>query len=73
MWDLVSRVREQLRHDLDPRPEGFNIGLNDGASAGQTVMHAHVHVVPRYVGDVDDPRGGVRNILPAKARYWEEE
>jgi diadenosine tetraphosphate (Ap4A) HIT family hydrolase len=53
------------------RPDGFNIGVNIGESAGQTVGHAHVHLIPRTSGDVDDPRGGIRWILPARAPYWE--
>jgi diadenosine tetraphosphate (Ap4A) HIT family hydrolase len=53
-------------------PDGFNVGINVGAAAGQTVFHLHVHLIPRYEGDVEDPRGGVRYVVPAKARYWEE-
>src|SRR5689334_9934167 len=58
VWALVDRVRALLLAEL--RPDGFNVGLNDGPAAGQTVMHAHVHVIPRRFGDVADPRGGVR-------------
>lgn len=68
IWDTVRRVRDILAERF--HPNGFNIGLNDGAAAGQTVAHAHVHVIPRYAGDVPDPRGGIRWILPDKARYW---
>lgn len=50
-------------------PDGFNVGINDGASAGQTVFHAHVHLIPRYKGDVPQPRGGVRGVIPEKQRY----
>jgi diadenosine tetraphosphate (Ap4A) HIT family hydrolase len=53
-------------------PDGYNLGVNVGRAAGQTVMHAHLHVIPRYRGDHPDPRGGVRWIFPKKARYWEE-
>jgi diadenosine tetraphosphate (Ap4A) HIT family hydrolase len=53
-------------------PDGFNVGFNDGAAAGQTVAHFHIHVIPRYDGDVPDPRGGIRMILPGKANYWSE-
>ena len=52
-------------------PNGFNIGINDGEAAGQTVMHLHIHLIPRYLGDNEDPRGGVRWIIPEKAPYWE--
>ena len=70
VWKLVAQVRDSLVAEL--QPEGFNIGLNDGASAGQTVMHAHVHIIPRRKGDTPDPRGGVRWIIPDKAAYWSE-
>jgi diadenosine tetraphosphate (Ap4A) HIT family hydrolase len=69
LWRLVAEVRSQLLEKF--QPAGFNVGLNDGRVAGQTVMHAHVHVIPRYAGDARDPRGGVRRIIPEKARYWE--
>lgn len=51
-------------------PDAFNVGFNDGPAAGQTVMHFHVHVIPRYEGDVADPRGGVRWVIGNKAVYW---
>jgi diadenosine tetraphosphate (Ap4A) HIT family hydrolase len=68
LWRLVGEARQRLTDDL--HPDGFNIGLNDGEVAGQTVPHAHIHVIPRRNGDVGDPRGGVRWIIPEKARYW---
>jgi diadenosine tetraphosphate (Ap4A) HIT family hydrolase len=68
LWLLVSEVRAELSRELSP--DGFTIGVNDGQAAGQTVAHGHVHVIPRRVGDVPDPRGGVRWVLPAKAAYW---
>ncbi len=62
--ELVRNVIEEKY-----RPDGFNIGINVGASAGQTVPHLHVHVIPRYSGDVGDPRGGVRHVIPGKGNY----
>jgi len=59
-----------LQNTLKPKPDGFNVGLNDGPTAGQTISQLHVHVIPRYAGDVADPRGGVRWVVPSKARYW---
>ena len=51
------------------KPDGFNIGINNGTDAGQTIDHAHIHIIPRYKGDLKDPRGGVRNILPDNSGY----
>ena len=68
LWTLVAEARSRLNEDL--APDGFNIGLNDGEAAGQTILHAHIHIIPRRDGDVNDPRGGVRWIIPEKARYW---
>lgn len=65
--DLVDRLHTQLVNDFSP--DGFNIGINVGAAAGQTVMHLHVHVIPRYRGDVNDPTGGVRFVIPSKGNY----
>jgi diadenosine tetraphosphate (Ap4A) HIT family hydrolase len=70
VWALVGEVRSLLAAEYSPA--GFNIGLNDGAAAGQTIDHAHVHVIPRYEGDVPDPRGGVRWVIPERAPYWDE-
>lgn len=68
LFDLLEQVRIELQEKYNP--DGFNIGINDGASAGQTVMHLHIHLIPRYAGDQTDPRGGVRWIFPDKADYW---
>jgi diadenosine tetraphosphate (Ap4A) HIT family hydrolase len=68
VWATVRQVRELL--DERYKPDGFNIGVNDGSAAGQTISHVHIHVVPRYEGDVPDPRGGIRWIFPQKAKYW---
>jgi len=70
LWKLVALVRARLLAEL--KPDGFTIGVNDGVAAGQTVMHAHVHVIPRRQGDVADPRGGVRWVVPTKAAYWSQ-
>lgn len=70
LWRWVVAIRSRLSHELDPRPSAFNLGLNDGPAAGQTVAHLHFHVIPRYDGDVSDPRGGVRWVVPGKAKYW---
>jgi len=69
LWELVGKVRKLLLDKL--KPDGFNIGLNDGSAAGQTLHHAHIHIIPRYDGDVKDPRGGIRWVIPEKATYWE--
>lgn len=68
--DLLDRAKAQL--DRQYAPAGYNIGINDGVAAGQTVMHLHVHLIPRYNGDVADPRGGVRWIFPERAAYWKQ-
>jgi diadenosine tetraphosphate (Ap4A) HIT family hydrolase len=65
---LARKLAEQLRKQ-DDRIEGFNLGINDGAVAGQTVPHVHVHWIPRRKGDVPRPQGGVRWIFPDKADY----
>lgn len=66
-FNLVWRVKQLLQEMFDP--QGFNIGVNCGESAGQTIFHAHVHIIPRYAGDVPSPRGGIRNIIPGKGNY----
>lgn len=69
LFELVRDVRKILMERFTPN--GFNIGVNNGEAAGQTVKHAHVHVIPRYYKDVFNPRGGVRNVIPDKADYLE--
>ena len=64
----IETVREEV--DRRYRPDGYNIGINVGSAAGQTVDHLHVHVIPRDRGDVPDPRGGVRHVIAEKAKYW---
>ena len=64
---LVDEVKRAL--DAELHPDGYNVGFNAGAAAGQTVMHLHVHVIPRFTGDMDDPSGGVRHVIPEKGKY----
>ena len=64
---LVEVVKKQLDEEL--HPDGYNVGFNAGEAAGQTVMHLHVHVIPRFAGDMDDPRGGVRHVIPSRGNY----
>jgi len=68
MLELLDETKVLLNREH--RPDGYNIGINDGAAAGQTVMHVHLHIIPRYLGDKNDPRGGIRWIFPEKAKYW---
>ena len=68
LFDLLDEARRKLLGERSP--DGFNVGINDGAAAGQTVFHLHIHLIPRYVGDCDDPRGGVRKLFPDRAPYW---
>lgn len=68
---LLALLEEAKRHiDQEFQPDGYNIGINDGPAAGQTVAHLHIHLIPRYAGDRSDPRGGVRWVVPEKAKYW---
>lgn len=78
IWDLEAADYEgcfRLVRELQPvlaarhSPDGFNVGANCGEAAGQSVWHAHIHVIPRYRGDNPNPRGGVRNVIPRKAAY----
>lgn len=69
LLELVVWAQEHLA-GIDPAPEGFNLGVNDGPAAGQTMPQFHFHVIPRRSGDMADPRGGVRWVVPDKARYW---
>jgi diadenosine tetraphosphate (Ap4A) HIT family hydrolase len=68
MNELLIKTKDKLRND-DPSIEGFNIGINQGAIAGQTIFHAHMHLIPRRKGDVENPTGGVRNVIPGKGGY----
>lgn len=67
MISLLNKCKKHI--DKLYRPDGYNVGLNCGEYAGQTVMHVHMHLIPRYKGDVDDPKGGVRSVIPDKKNY----
>ena len=68
MWCLVAKVRESLQSEF--RPSGFNVGFNYCRAAAQTVERAHLHLIPRYDGDVVDPRGVIRRVLLELAANW---
>jgi len=68
LFNLVEEAKRRL--DKEFNPDAFNIAINDGPAAGQTIPHLHIHLIPRYEGDCTDPRGGVRWMFPEKADYW---
>lgn len=72
-WAAVTKLVASMcgRIQAELHPDGFNIGANCGAAAGQTVMHAHIHIIPRFAGDHPDPRGGVRAVIPGRA-VWRD-
>src|SRR5579885_1602497 len=65
--ELLFQMR--LRLQKTHAPQGYNVGVNIGTAAGQTISHAHIHLIPRYVGDVAVPEGGIRNVIPGKGKY----
>lgn len=67
-YEIIKRLKQDLTKE-DPSIEGFNIGINSGEVAGQTIFHCHIHLIPRRKGDVKNPRGGVRHIIPGKGFY----
>ncbi len=66
-WEMINRVKGIIQERFNP--DGFNIGINVNESAGQTIFHVHIHLIPRYRGDVEDPTGGVRGVIPEKREY----
>lgn len=76
IMSLLGKMKAYLNEKFNP--DGFNVGINNGEAAGQTVPHLHVHLIPRYEGDMDDPRGGVRHVIPDRGNYkaadvdWEQ-
>jgi diadenosine tetraphosphate (Ap4A) HIT family hydrolase len=79
IWDLTEpetadclellRQQKDIIKTQDGSVQGFNVGVNVGEVAGQTVFHAHIHLIPRRIGDVDEPQGGVRGVIPSKRKY----
>ena len=67
LWDLVDQAKAVI--DKEHNPDGYNIGINIGQHAGQSIMHLHIHIIPRYKGDVENPKGGVRGVIPARQKY----
>lgn len=67
LWDFVNECQKILQEKYSP--DGFNVGINVNAAAGQSIPHVHIHLIPRYEGDVANPRGGVRGVIPAKQNY----
>ena len=65
---LIKKMRNKIQ-ELDPTVDGFNIGTNLGKVAGQSIMHCHIHLIPRRKNDVDNPQGGVRGVIPSKQHY----
>lgn len=70
LLEWVEWAQNWLLATLSPPPDGFNLGVNDGKAAGQTMPQFHFHVIARHNGDVADPRGGIRWVIPGKAKYW---
>jgi ATP adenylyltransferase len=68
LWKLLTEGRQRIVRK-DPSVEGFNVGVNAGVVAGQTISHVHIHLIPRRAGDTDDPRGGVRGVIPDRMKY----
>jgi diadenosine tetraphosphate (Ap4A) HIT family hydrolase len=68
--DLINEERRRI--DGEFNPDGYNIGVNVGPAAGQSILHVHIHVIPRYKGDVENPQGGVRHVIPRNAHYTRE-
>ena len=64
---MLNKVKREIQKRYDP--DGYNVGINIGEKAGQTVSHVHIHLIPRYSGDVENPKGGVRGVIPAKKLY----
>ena len=66
--DLIKKIKKKIQNE-DKTVDGFNIGTNSGVAAGQSIMHCHIHLIPRRKGDVNNPQGGVRGVIPSKQHY----
>jgi diadenosine tetraphosphate (Ap4A) HIT family hydrolase len=66
-YRLIKKVKKII--DKKFKPQGYNIGINEGEAAGRTIHHLHIHIIPRYTGDVKNPRGGIRHVIPGKGNY----
>ena len=66
-WEMVDEIKKKIEKEFNP--DGFNIGININRCSGQTIFHVHIHLIPRYEGDVKNPRGGVRGVIPNKKEY----
>ena len=67
IFDLAKQVQKVLSKQY--KPDGYNVGFNDLEAAGQSILHCHMHIIPRYQGDVKNPRGGIRGVIPGKQNY----
>jgi len=67
LWKMVAEMKSFLQEKF--KPHGFNVGFNVGREAGQTIDHVHIHIIPRYAGDMEDPTGGVRHVIPERGKY----
>ena len=68
LFPFLERQKNKILSE-DPSVTAFNIGINDGCNAGQTINQCHLHIIPRYQGDIDNPRGGIRGVIPSKKNY----
>ena len=65
---MMGEVKREIEK-IDEMVTGFNVGINNGTDAGQTINHCHIHLIPRRQGDIDDPKGGVRGVIPERQKY----
>ena len=68
-FNKILKIERQSLLDLDKDITAFNVGVNSGVDAGQSIMHCHIHIIPRRKGDIDNPKGGVRGVIPSKQKY----